>query len=913
MKVIFMLLIAAFFVNINSSPILAQNKDYYFSKKTLSQFPEPFVSGAIALDLGMDGDLDIVYPIRGDLIILENNGNGDFVRNSSLRILDENIIIDWPRDLAIADFNGDGRVDLFIADHGDEPAGVPFEDWPGGQSHLFLQNEDGILVDETAARLPQQTSFTHATAVGDITGDGSPDIYLANYVNIGTHPEACFFINDGEGNFTSDNTRIPEKVYSSYPSSELADVDLDGDLDLILGGSAMYSRDALLFNDGKGNFTLSDEAAIPLRYAESEIPDGDWRKSEWSTWNIESLDINNDSYPDLAMGTLFDFTSTQHPNSNPDIQTRVQLLLNNKDGTFSDITDQMEQDIQPLAGYDNGNAWILFSYPVDLNADNYTDLVVRVWDGETLLFYNQEGKRFINKNDLIPSLIDSWTHVLPGDFTGDESIDVAVLTDRDENPYLAVNENPYFVVSINLVFPTNASTTDVINPTLVWNKDANADSYKIQLSKDEFATTLIDQSITDTTITTSGLAFNTTYQWRVKSINSVTESAYSDSFTFTTRVGDVTAVALSTPRNDSSQVPINPRLQWNKDANAATYQIQLSADSFSTTIVDQEVSDTTFSVSNLSYLTAYHWRVRAKNSYSTSEWSSTRTFTTKQAPVQEVTLQSPAHESSEDSINTTLVWKSDANADSYRIQVSTGSFVSTLVDSSLTDTTLNLANLAYNTAYQWRVKAINSVSESEWTEAWSFTTRVGDVSTVELSLPTNNEVLDFIAPTFAWNKEQNANTYQLEVSSDNFASTIINETLSDTTFSGVNLANGFTYQWRVKATNVYSESDWSTFTFEIPVTTSLTEELPHQTQLLQSYPNPFNPTTQINYSLAQTSNVVLEVYNMNGERIAELERGTKNAGVYSVTFNAANLPSGMYVYRLTANGNVITRKMLLIK
>ncbi|NJB86431.1 hypothetical protein GGR26_002199 [Lewinella marina] len=444
------------------SGVNGQQSEDYFAIQAWSPVPEPYVANATALDLGADGDLDIVYPNRNELTVLENDGAGNFTQRPGLRTLDPDLPIDWPRDLAVADFNGDGIDDLFIADHGDEPAGVPFEDWPGGQSHLFLQTAEGKLVDVTADRLPRETSFTHATAVGDVTGDGAPDIFLASYVNIGSHPEARFYINDGTGHFSSEPSRIPHHLRQNYPSAELADIDLDGDLDLILGGNPVQARDALLLNDGSGQFSLATETALPLRFADSEIPAGDWRKSEWATWNIEAADFNADGYPDLVMGTLFDRSSTQHPNSNPGLETRIQLLLNQRDGTFRDATELVDQDLAAVAGYNS--PWVLFSYPTDLNDDGFTDLVVNVWNGGTRLFYNDRGQRFIDKSELIPQLVDSWTLALPGDFTGDGAIDLAVLVDRGEGPYLAVNKQAFSTAATNPEGPQLSALEAFPNP-----------------------------------------------------------------------------------------------------------------------------------------------------------------------------------------------------------------------------------------------------------------------------------------------------------------------------------------------------------------------------------------------------------------------------------------------------------------
>lgn len=91
------------------------------------------------------------------------------------------------------------------------------------------------------------------------------------------------------------------------------------------------------------------------------------------------------------------------------------------------------------------------------------------------------------------------------------------------------------------------------------------------------------------------------------------------------------------------------------------------------------------------------------------------------------------------------------------------------------------------------------------------------------------------------------------------------------------------------------------------------EDLPTAFKLEQNYPNPFNPTTTINYALPTTGSVRLEVYNIMGQRVATLVNAAQTAGNYSVQFNAANLASGVYIYRLQHGQHVQVQKMLLIK
>ena len=83
--------------------------------------------------------------------------------------------------------------------------------------------------------------------------------------------------------------------------------------------------------------------------------------------------------------------------------------------------------------------------------------------------------------------------------------------------------------------------------------------------------------------------------------------------------------------------------------------------------------------------------------------------------------------------------------------------------------------------------------------------------------------------------------------------------------------------------------------------------------LEQNYPNPFNPTTNINYSVPTAGNVTLSVYNTVGEEIAVLVNGYSEAGRFNVSFDATNLPSGVYLYKLQSANTIQTKKMMLLK
>ena len=97
--------------------------------------------------------------------------------------------------------------------------------------------------------------------------------------------------------------------------------------------------------------------------------------------------------------------------------------------------------------------------------------------------------------------------------------------------------------------------------------------------------------------------------------------------------------------------------------------------------------------------------------------------------------------------------------------------------------------------------------------------------------------------------------------------------------------------------------------------TSLKDEslVPTEFNLFQNYPNPFNPTTNIKFQIPQLSFVTIKVYDVLGNEIATLVNGEIPAGIYNVDFNAKNLSSGIYFYKLYTNLIITTKKMTLVK
>jgi len=111
----------------------------------------------------------------------------------------------------------------------------------------------------------------------------------------------------------------------------------------------------------------------------------------------------------------------------------------------------------------------------------------------------------------------------------------------------------------------------------------------------------------------------------------------------------------------------------------------------------------------------------------------------------------------------------------------------------------------------------------------------------------------------------------------------------------------------------FAEQVW-TIDLDVPQSTSLElGENPFEFALEQNFPNPFNPTTSISYSIAESGMVELAVYTVTGQRVATLVSQTMPAGRHTVNFDASSLSSGVYIYRITNGDMMASQKMMLVK
>ncbi|MEX1181052.1 MAG: FG-GAP-like repeat-containing protein [Cucumibacter sp.] len=306
-------------------------------------------------------------------VILENLGTG-----RAFQLLD----IDLPmrvhgREAVFADFNGDGRPDLFIAAHG-----LDANPFPGEQSLLMLSTPEGGLADVSDANLPPLSAMNHGAAAHDMDGDGDNDILvITNYGSNTIDP--YILVNDGQGVFSLSNGRDritpsllnllgngPDRA--KYNTARFADLNGDGHDDLLLAISGDDARNATRFSGMRRTRLIHNDGTDHwLKENAIELPVTRWGYATHTT-DIDVADVDNDGDPDLLLteATLFgegNWRAQYH-----------QLLLGDGQGGYVDASathlwNQGYPDMQELA-------FPMHSYLVDLDLDGDVDLVTQTRD-----------------------------------------------------------------------------------------------------------------------------------------------------------------------------------------------------------------------------------------------------------------------------------------------------------------------------------------------------------------------------------------------------------------------------------------------------------------------------------------------------------------------------------------------------
>jgi hypothetical protein len=381
-----------------------------------------------------------------------------------------------------------------------------------------------------------------------------------------------------------------------------------------------------------------------------------------------------------------------------------------------------------------------------------------------------------------------------------------------------------------LLSPADNSTNVSTDVTLEWNSADNADSYTIQVSTDANFNTIVeaDSGITTLTKLINGLNNGTEYFWRVRGKNVNGNSAWSNTFSFTTVALVVNAPILLLPANGAVDQPTTLSLVWNDIApspakNLNINQLQINADNFHLQVStqndfsslvenDSTLTDSSKQLTNLQNNSKYYWRVRAKQNGTWSSWSTIWNFTTLPNLPFTPVLSSPGNGAVDQSTSLVLNWNQAQHASNYLVQVSTDqSFNTIVVDDSSTTTSLLITSLNTNTTYHWRVRSKNSAGLSAWSFVWSFTTQTNIPDFPVLLSPADNSIDTETQVNLAWSNVPAADNYRLQVSTDvNFNNLITDvATITSENFNISSLVYNTTYYWRVLAISGGVSSNWS--------------------------------------------------------------------------------------------------------
>lgn len=381
-----------------------------------------------------------------------------------------------------------------------------------------------------------------------------------------------------------------------------------------------------------------------------------------------------------------------------------------------------------------------------------------------------------------------------------------------------------------LVSPANNSTNQPLPVVFTWTSAGGATAYHLEVATNSsFTTTAFsDTTIVNPSQEVGSLENNITYFWRVRAKNGAGWGNYSAVWNLTTRAANA-PVATTDPATQISatsaqlNATINPNglsttVKFNYDT---TPSLQNAVTAEESPVNGTEPVQATNRLQGLQPNTTYYFSVFAASSAGSSI-GATRTFTTAAALASPVPV-SPPDGSTNQPTSIAFRWTKPSSATSYHLQVSEGSSFTTMTfdDSTLTDTTYMVENLARNSTYFWRVRARNSSGHSGWSAIRSFSTVPPAPNPPLLASPSNGVSEQPTTIALNWNSSASATAYHLQVStSAPFTTTIFNQggiTSTSQTIGG--LANNTTHFWRVRASNAGGTSDWSTvwrFTTNVP-------------------------------------------------------------------------------------------------
>ena len=352
---------------------IISSKDFNKSKKTGRGMMMPLGSG----DFSGDGIPEIVYGMQ-----FTDLKKGSFIKPIFLTtslgkglslfkpIMDVVPYVSAPRDSVIADFNGDGINDIFIADHG-----VDYEPFPGYQNSLILSAPNGKFINASST-LPQILDFTHGATSGDIDSDGDIDLFVTQAGSKEDIPH-YFLRNNGKGVFTQvkvgelldkrysylSHTQNLKKKKNLYFTPGLEFIDDDDKLDLILLSGKLEGGDSKIIFGSNSGFKKKNALKLKAgRFGNKNIG-----------YNYLVTDIDDDGDNDII---ILHTTNNLKLGITSHVGTDLQVLIQDKNRKFVDKSDFYF----PGIAFDYGSFGVSMNL-IDLNNDNKKDLTIFSFHG----------------------------------------------------------------------------------------------------------------------------------------------------------------------------------------------------------------------------------------------------------------------------------------------------------------------------------------------------------------------------------------------------------------------------------------------------------------------------------------------------------------------------------------------------
>ncbi len=357
------------------------------------------------------------------------------------------------------------------------------------------------------------------------------------------------------------------------------------------------------------------------------------------------------------------------------------------------------------------------------------------------------------------------------------------------------------------------------NVNLKWHPIANALNYVVTIANNSLFDNAMQYWSADTNLTiTLPQEYNKTYFWKVAAnVPPITidgedydtcSSLSSQAWRFKVPYNKV---LLSYPGDGDRCIPMIHTASWEpiQDANYYHFQIATTVDFADTTIVyDRDSIDQASTIVELpTGLTRYYWRVRVENSFNTGLWSNVRFFESTAETPQDI---NPLTASAGVDRNLTLKWAAGKVGTSFQLKI----YSDTALEVVLLDTLLNTNTFTYffenfNYKYYWQVKAFYDDCQSDWSNAYTFKTKIAPPFNL---IPADDATkVDPFLITLKWTGSEGSELYDLDFSDDStFAEfTRFERSIeSNTVIYGDNKENA-QYWWRVRAKNTEGVSDWS--------------------------------------------------------------------------------------------------------